>query len=92
MKCKHCGYALSNNSPLCPHCGMLMSEEQLKRRKQINGYNNPYMERLNELNKKKIDDNIEEQKKVNTIKADLIILGIVIIIIILAIIIYMKNR
>ena len=30
MKCKYCGYSLSNNSAICPHCGMLMDEEQLK--------------------------------------------------------------
>lgn len=92
MKCKHCGYALSNNSAICPHCGMLMSDDQLKRRKEINGYNNPYMQTLNELNKKKIEDGIEENKKSFSIKSDLIILGIVILIIILAIIIYMNNR
>ena len=92
MRCDYCGHALSNNSPLCPHCGMMMNEDQLKRRKQMNGNNNAYMERLNQLNRKKIEDKIEENGKPNIIKGDLIIAGIILVVLIIAVIVFLKNR
>ena len=86
MRCKYCGYALSNNSPVCPHCKRLMSDEQLKMRKEINGINNPNMERLNKLNEEKIKNNLENNDKNINIKPYLIILAIIIIIGLLAVI------
>ena len=55
MQCTHCGHALSNNSAICPNCGMLMTPDQLKMRKDFNGYNNPYVERLNKLNQNLVE-------------------------------------
>lgn len=86
MRCKYCGYALSNNSAICPHCKRLMSDEQLKMRKETNGINNPYMERLNKLNEEKIKNNLENNDKNINIKPYLIILAIIIIIGLLAVI------
>ena len=85
LKCKHCGHALSNNSPICPHCGMLMSEEQLKRRKELNGYNNPYMQRLNKLNEERLKYKIEENEEHINIGAIIVIIAIVLIVILIAI-------
>ena len=81
MKCKYCGHALSNNQATCPHCGMLMTEDQLKRRKEINGVNNPYMQRLNELNKNK--HKLEKNEEHINIKPILIVIAILLLILII---------
>ena len=73
MKCKYCNHALSNNQATCPHCGMLMTEDQLKRKKELNGYNNPYMQRLNELNKNKYK--LEKNEEPKNVKQILIIIA-----------------
>ena len=91
MKCKYCGYALSNNSATCPHCGMLMSDDQLKRRREINGYNNPYMERLNKLNEEKVKNKLFENEQTKNIGGYIIIVGILIVVTIIAVIIYMSR-
>ena len=83
MKCKYCGHALATNQATCPHCGMLMSEDQLKRRKEINGVNNAYMQRLNELNKNKYK--LEKNEEPNNVKQILIIIGILLLILIIGI-------
>lgn len=91
MKCKYCGYSLSNNSAVCPHCGMLMSDEQLKRRKELNGYNNPYMERLNKLNEDKIKNKLYENEQTKNIGGYILIVSILIIVTIIAVVIYMSR-
>jgi len=84
MKCRRCGYALSNNRATCPNCGTLMSEEQLKLKKEINGINNPYMERLNKLNQEKIKNNLQKNEEPKSIKQTLIIIGILLLILLVA--------
>ena len=91
MKCKYCGFALSNSSATCPHCGMLMTEDQLRRRKELNGYNNPYMERLNRLNKEKEKYNLEEEKEPKNINGLLLIIGILVVILIIAFLLFGKG-
>ena len=91
MKCKKCGHALSNNSVLCPFCGTLMTEEQLKRRKELNGYNNRYIERLNKLNEDKIKYKLEENEEPKNIGSSFIIVLIIIIVTIIGVIIYMSR-
>ena len=91
MKCKYCGHALSNNSATCPHCGMLMTEDQLKRRKELNGYNNPYMERLNKLNEERIKNKLYESEQTKNIINYIIIVSILIIVAIVCVIIYMSR-
>ena len=87
MKCKYCGCSLSKLSSVCPNCGRLMDFEQMKLRKEINGYNNPYVNRLNELNKKEY----RKEGKVNTnFKGIATILIILLIVILVAVIIYHK--
>ena len=91
MKCKYCGYSLSNNSATCPHCGMLMTQDQLKRRKEINGYNNPYMERLNKLNEEKIKNKLYNNEQTTNIGGYLFIAIAIIAIIITCIFIFMSR-
>ena len=88
MKCKYCGHALANNSATCPHCGMLMTEDQLKRRKELNGYNNPYMERLNKLNEEKIKNKLYENEQVKNIGSYILLFIVIIIVILICVIIY----
>ena len=56
MHCKYCGSSLWKLSNICPNCGRLITNEQMKLKKEINGYNNPYINRLNELNKKEYEN------------------------------------
>lgn len=91
MRCKYCGHALSNNQATCPNCGMLMTEEQLKRRKELNGYNNPYMQRLNKINEDRIKHKLYENVQTKSIKEMLIIVAIVLCVIIIAIILTMSR-
>lgn len=91
MKCKYCGYSLSNNSATCPHCGMLMTNEQLKRRKELNGYNNPYMERLNKLNEEKIKNKLYEKEQIKNIGGYILIVAVLIIVTIICVVIYMGR-
>ena len=89
MHCKYCGCSLSKLSNVCPNCGRLMDSEQLKLKKDINGYDNPYVNRLNELNKKEYR---KEHKENNSIMGIAIILGVMLFIIIMAIIVFVSNR
>lgn len=91
MKCKYCGFALATNSATCPHCGMLMTQDQLKRRKEINGYNNPYMERLNKLNEEKIKNKLYNNEQTKNIGGYLFIVIAIIAIIITCIFIFMSR-
>lgn len=91
MKCKYCGYSLSNNSATCPHCGMLMTDDQLKRRKELNGYNNPYMQRLNKLGEERIKNKLYDNEQTKNIGAYIIIVAILIAITIIAVFIYMSR-
>ena len=91
MKCKYCGYALSANSATCFHCGMLMTDDQLKRRKEINGYNNPYMERLNKLNEEKIKNKLYESEQIKNIGGYILIVAALIIVTVICVIIYMSR-
>lgn len=91
MQCTHCGHALSNNSAICPNCGMLMTPDQLKMRKDFNGYNNPYVERLNKLNQNMLYKKSENEETSN-IGAALLIVFIIIIVTIIAVIIFFNNR
>ena len=84
MKCKFCGHSLSLNQSTCPNCGMLMDNEQLKRKKELNGENSPYMQKLNELNKNKYK--LEKNEDPKTIKQMLVIIAILLFIILLGII------
>ena len=87
MHCKYCGSSLSNLSNVCPNCGRLITIEQQKIKKDINGFNNPYVNRLNELNKKEyINNNIKNNK----IKGIALIIIIILLIFVIAIII--NNR
>lgn len=91
MQCKYCGHALSNISAICPNCGMLMTQEQMKMRKEFNGYNNPYVQRLNKLNqnfKYKESNN----GKNNSMESAIFITLILVIVIIIAVIIFINNR
>lgn len=92
MHCKNCGHALSLNSAVCPNCGMLMTEEQMKTKKEINGYNNPYMQRLNEINKDSSKYKLNQNEKNINISAILMIMVVLVIIIVFAIILYFQNR
>ena len=87
MHCKYCGASLSNLSSICPNCGKLITSEQQKIKKEINGYNNPYVKRLNELNK---NEYRKEFNKDNKIKGYLIILSILLIVILLAILLFKR--
>lgn len=91
MKCKYCGYSLSNNSATCPHCGMLMTDDQLKRRKELNGYNNPYMQRLNKLGEERIKNKLYDNEQTKNIGAYIIIVAILIAITIIAVFTYMSR-
>ena len=87
MHCKYCGASLSNLSSVCPNCGRLITKEQQRIKKDINGFNNPYIKRLNELNKKEYR---KENIKDNKIKGILLIIIILLIILLIAIIMF--NR
>ena len=91
MKCKYCGFALSLNQATCPHCGMLMSEDQLKRKKQLNGHNNAYMDRLNKLNEQKIKYKLYENEQPKNIIGSIAIVAVIILIAIIAVVIYMSG-
>lgn len=91
MKCKYCGYALSNNSATCPHCGMLMTDDQLKVRKELNGYNNPYMQRLNKLNEDKIKNKLYESEQIKNVGGYILIVAALIIVTIICVIIFMSR-
>ncbi len=84
MHCKYCGTALSKNSPICPKCKRIMTQEQLDMRKEMNGVNNPYMQRLEKLGfekgKYKLDNNGEHI----SIKPYVIILLILLVIVLIA--------
>ena len=84
MKCKYCGSALSKNVAYCPNCKRMLSDEQLQIRKELNGYNNPYMERLNKLGQDKIKYNLKPKEEPKTIKQLLVILLILLGIIVLS--------
>ena len=80
MHCKYCGASLSNLSSVCPNCGRLMDSDQLRIKKEINGYNNPYVQRLNEINKK----GYREEHKVNNNRIGiLLIIGLLLIVLII---------
>ena len=91
MKCKYCGYSLSNNSATCPHCGMLMTEDQLKKRKELNGYNNPYMQRLNKLNEEKVKNKLYESEQIKNIGGYILIVIALIVVTIICVFIF-KSR
>lgn len=83
--CKNCGHALGSKNAICPNCGMMMSADQLKIRKEINGANNPYMNRLYELNKKNEKYKMEETTNTNNaVYATFIVLCVLVIAIIIA--------
>ena len=67
MHCKHCGHALGSTQAICPNCGAMMSQEQLKIRKEFNGVNNPYQKRLEEIQRKNEAYKIEERSDTNNI-------------------------
>ena len=94
MKCRNCGNALSNNSAICPICGMLMTNDQLKMRKELNGFNNQYMQRLNKLGEDKLKYNLVENEENNSsnIKAIVIITIIIVVFILIALLLYLSNR
>ena len=83
MKCKYCGYSLSKNSPICPHCKRIMTEEQLEIRKELNGVNNPYMERLEKIKYDMFKNKIEKNEQHISIKPYIIILAILLFILLL---------
>lgn len=87
MQCKYCGSSISNLSNICPNCGRLISYEQQIIKKDINGINDPYINKLNELNKKEY---INQNIKNNSFKGIVLIIIVILIIIIMAIIMY--NR
>jgi uncharacterized membrane protein YvbJ len=91
MKCKYCGHALASDSAICPNCGMLMTDDQLKMRKSYNGYNNPYIKRLNDINKNREYSN-NNNVETSSIGAALLIVLILIIVTIIAVIIFINNR
>jgi uncharacterized membrane protein YvbJ len=67
MRCKKCGHALGSMKAICPNCGALMNEEQMKYRKEMNGVNNPYMQKLFNMseNKKYKEDKYDYTKDVS---------------------------
>lgn len=67
MVCKRCGHALPSNSAVCPNCGMMMSREQLKIRKDMNGANNAYISRLDEIRDKNIKNRNQETTNTNVV-------------------------
>ena len=92
MHCKNCGHALSLNSAVCPFCGMLMSSEQMKRRKEINGYNNPYMQKLNKINKDSYKYKLDKNENTSNIGAMIFIVVVIIFVTVVALIIYLSER
>lgn len=83
MHCKYCGTALSKNSPICPKCKRIMTKEQLDIRKEINGVNNPYMERLEKIKYDMFKNNIEKNEQHISVKPYIIILTIILVIVLL---------
>jgi len=67
MVCKRCGHALASNSAICPNCGMMMSQEDLRKRREMNGANNPYMKRLDDIRDKNIMNRNEEKTNTNIV-------------------------
>ncbi len=83
MKCEFCGYALPKNSPVCPHCKRIMSKEQLEIRKELNGVNNPYVERLEKIKYDMLKKKIEKNEQNISIKPYFIILLIILLLVLL---------
>ena len=90
MYCSRCGAALSSKSPLCPKCHAMMSSEQLQQRKEINGANNAYMERLDVINKR--NEGYREKKITNTNNAAYYVFLVICLIIITLIVLFVIVR
>ena len=84
MHCKYCGTALSKNSPICPKCKRLMTAEQLEMRKEMNGVNNPFVQRLEKLAYEKEKYKLENNGDHISIKPYAIILLILLAIVLIA--------
>lgn len=79
MNCKRCGHALPSNNAICPNCGAMMTKDQLSIRKEINGANNPYMKRLEEIKNRNIMNKSEEKSNTNIVGYAIFILGIILL-------------
>ena len=89
MRCEFCGHALGSNDAYCHNCGRLISKEQMKERKQMNKGLNPYVKRLNELNKN--SDRYKKDEDDNTSNRNnkvFILIFILLIIVLIAILKY----
>ena len=84
MKCKYCGEAIPSKLAYCPKCKRMLSDEQLTMRKEMNGYKNPYMQRLEKLNEDKLKYNLKENEEPINIKAIIYIIIILLLFILLA--------
>ncbi len=84
MKCKYCGYALPKNSAVCPHCKRMLTKEQLEERKEMNGINNPYVQRLEKISYDMYKNKIEKNENHISITPYVVILLIVLFVILFA--------
>lgn len=85
MVCKRCGHALGTNNAVCPNCGAFMTKEQLQERREINGANNAYMNRLYEINKKNAMNKLESNTHTKNDLGYALFIGICLVIIALII-------
>lgn len=90
MKCKYCGAALDYKKAICPKCGKLLTPDQMQERKEYNGYNNPYAQRLDELNKK-YNYKVEKNSDNKTIGISIGIVAILILITVIAVVIFINR-
>ena len=84
MKCNYCGYPIPKAAAICPHCKRMLSEDQLKERKEMNGHMTPYAERLEKLQYDMYKNKIEKNEQHISIKPYVIILIILLVILLIA--------
>ena len=83
MNCKYCGYPIPKAAAICPHCKRMLTQEQLKQRKEMNGYMTPYAERIEKLQYEMHKNNIEKNEQHINIKPYALILIVLLIIILI---------
>lgn len=91
MKCEYCGTSLKTLDATCPNCGRLMNKEQLAIRKEMNGINNPYINRLNDLNKESLQYKLSKKEDNNKVKAAIFIIIILLVILLIALLKYLSS-
>ena len=84
MKCSYCGYPIPKAAAICPHCKRMLTQEQLKERKEMNGYMTPYAERIEKLQYEMHKNKIEKNEHHINVKPYAIILIILLVILLFA--------